>query len=294
MPTPKRSVWLYLVLVLLFSAPWWALMLHAGSIELARGFVIHIQMWAPALAALTASWLMQRSVAGIGWGWGRGRYVAAGYLLPIAYSLLAYVPLWLSGLAPAAFGAFAARSAAGLAMTTLPPAWPAMLQVALTLSFGIVQSAASAAGEEIGWRGYLVPALRERFGFAATAGLSGLVWAAWHMPLVLFADYHGGAPKAYSVACFTVMIVASGAIAAWLRLRSGSVWPAILLHATHNAVVQWLLDPMTVADGRGAWFAGEFGLALALSTSVVALVVCTRPIEAPAGSGAHAGKRAPA
>jgi uncharacterized protein len=276
--TRQRSVALYLGLVVVFSLPWWALMLSTGSIELSRGFVIHMQMWAPALAALLASWLLQRSVRGIGWMWGRSRYVAAGYLIPVAYSLLAYAPLWLSGLAPSTFGVFATKSAAGLAMTSLSPMWPAALQIFLTMSFGVVQSAASAAGEEIGWRGYLVPALRERFSFATTAWISGIVWACWHMPVVLFADYHGGAPEWYSIVCFTVMIIASGAIAAWLRLRSGSVWPCIVLHAVHNAVVQWLLDPMTATGGHAAWFAGEFGAALAVTTVLFALVICRRPL----------------
>jgi len=272
----RRSVVLYLFLVVAISVPYWVLMLKAGSIELARGFVIHSQMWAPAAAALLSAWITQRSLAGFGWHWGRARYVVAGYLIPIGYGVLAYLPLWLSGLAPTAFGAFAATSAKGLAMTAVPAAWPALLQVFLTLTFGVIQSAASAAGEEIGWRGYLVPALRQRFGFVTTVGLSGVIWAAWHMPVLLFADYNGGAPKAYSVACFSVMIIASGGIAAWLRLRSGSVWPAIAFHAVHNAVVQWLLDPMTNAQGRAAWFAGEFGMALALSTTLAALLLFAR------------------
>jgi len=61
-----------------------------------------------------------------------------------------------------------------------------------------------------------------------------------------------------------------------LRLRSGSVWPAIALHATHNAVVQWVLDAMTDGHGKAAWFAGEFGISLALSTMLVAFLVIRR------------------
>lgn len=272
----RKSVALYLVLVVAISAPYWALMIHAGSLELARGFVIHSQMWAPAVAALMASWILNRSVSGLGWHWGRTRYVAAGYLIPIGYGVLAYLPLWLSGLAPAMFGDFAEHAAKGLALTTTSPAIPVLLQVFLTMTFGVIQSAASAAGEEIGWRGYLVPALRQHYGFGATVLVSGIIWACWHMPLILFADYNSEAPKVYSLLCFTVMVIASGAIAAWLRLRSGSVWPAIALHATHNAVVQWVLDAMTDNHGKAAWFAGEFGVSLALAATLVAFLVIRR------------------
>jgi membrane protease YdiL (CAAX protease family) len=269
----RKPVALYLILVVAFSAPFWTLILTAGSLELARGFVIHSLMWAPALAALTASWLLDRSLSRIGWHWGTGRYELAGYLIPIGYTALAYVPLWIGGLAPLSMATFAATSAKGLAMTTGSPVFPTVIQIVLTLGFGVVQSAASAAGEEIGWRGYLVPALMRRMGFNATVLVSGLIWAAWHMPVVLFADYNSAAPRGYAVACFTVMIVSSGAIAAWLRMRSASVWPAIVFHATHNAVVQWIFDPMTDSTGKAAWFAGEFGIALALSTALVAYVL---------------------
>lgn len=279
---PKHpSIALYLLLVVLISTPYYVLLARSGSMDMGRGFVIHSLMWAPGVAGLLAAWLQYRSVAMLGLGWGRTRYVAAGYLLPIAYSLLAYVPLWLTGLAPATFGAFAQDSATRLHMHDIGLVAPALLQVFLTLTFGIVQSAASAAGEEIGWRGYLVPALRARYGVAATVILSGLIWAAWHMPVMLFADYHSAAPRSYEIACFTAMVVASGAIAAWLRLRSGSVWPAIALHAAHNAFVQWLLDPMTDSSGRGAWYAGEFGIALAIASAAVAVVLFAARRHAP-------------
>lgn len=282
--TAKRpSITLYLALVILISTPYYALLAHSGAMDMGRGFVVHSLMWAPGVAGLLCAWLQYRSAAMLGLGWGRTRYVAAGYLLPIAYSLLAYVPLWLTGLAPAMFGSFAQDSASRLHMAGAGPVVPALLQVFLTLTFGIVQSAASAAGEEIGWRGYLVPALRARFGVAATVIFSGLIWAAWHMPVMLFADYHSAAPRSYEIACFTAMVVATGGIAAWLRLRSGSVWPAIALHATHNAFVQWLLDPMTDTTGRGAWYAGEFGIALAIGSVAVAAALFAAK---PAGAGA--------
>jgi membrane protease YdiL (CAAX protease family) len=69
------------------------------------------------------------------------------------------------------------------------------------------------------------------------------------------------------------MIIATGAMAAWLRLKSGSVWPAVMLHACHNAVIQWLFDSMTVETGRAAWFAGEFGVALAVISILVVIPI---------------------
>ncbi|WP_346949132.1 CPBP family intramembrane glutamic endopeptidase [Dyella sp.] len=276
MDLKRYPVALYLALVVLLSTPYYVLLARSGSMDMGRGFVVHSLMWAPGIAGLLSAWLRHRSVAMLGLGWGRTRYVAAGYVLPILYSLLAYVPLWLSGLAPAAFGEFARDCATRLHWQNAGLLAPALLQIFLTLTFGAIQSAASAAGEEIGWRGYLVPALREKYGMGATVLLSGLIWAAWHMPVIFFADYHSAAPQAYAVACFTLMVLITGGIAAWLRLRSGSVWPAIALHAVHNAFIQWLLDPMTDASGNGAWYAGEFGVALVIAAGIAAASLFAR------------------
>ena len=123
----------------------------------------------------------------------------------------------------------------------------------------------SATGEELGWRGFLVPALAQRVSFTRVAVISGAIWAAWHVPLIIFADYNAGTPAWYSVLCFAVMVVALGFPFAWLRLRSGSVWPAAILHASHNLFVQGFFDRVTVDTGPTKWLTSEFGAALALA-----------------------------
>ena len=85
------------------------------------------------------------------------------------------------------------------------------------------------------------------------------------VPLIVFADYNGGTPAWYSVLCFVVMVVSLGVPFAWLRLRSGSVWPAAILHASHNLFVQGFFDRVTVDTGPTRWLTGEFGAALALA-----------------------------
>jgi membrane protease YdiL (CAAX protease family) len=277
-----RSVAIYIALVILFSAPWTALLLHADRLDIARGFPIHTLMWAPAMAAFATCFLTRTSFSFLGLGWPPTRFVAWGYLLPIGYSVAAYLVLWVSGLAPQAFAAFGEASRKALQIG----AGAGVLNGALILTFGVLQSGVSAAGEEIGWRGFLVPALARRLSVAGVVLVSGLIWAVWHFPLILFADYNSPAPKPYALACFTVMIVATGAMAAWLRLKSGSVWPAVLLHACHNAVIQWLLDFMTVEEGRAAWFAGEFGVGLALTSTLFAVALPWRGSAGPPVFGA--------
>jgi membrane protease YdiL (CAAX protease family) len=137
---------------------------------------------------------------------------------------------------------------------------------------GTSHSCVSALGEELGWRGLLVPELAKLTTFTRTALISGAIWALWHTPLILFADYNSGAPKPYAVLCFAVAVIGISFAFAWLRLRSGSVWTGMLMHASHNLWIQGFFDRVTIDTGRTRWFTTEFGAALALVAVIVALV----------------------
>jgi membrane protease YdiL (CAAX protease family) len=149
------------------------------------------------------------------------------------------------------------------------------------LLIGSIQSCFFAVGEEIGWRGFLVPRLAREHGLDRVAVTSGLIWAVWHYPLILFAGYSGGAPAWYSLLCFTVLVVGISYFYAWITVRSTSVWPAMLLHGSHNLYIQGLLDRATIDTGPTPYWTGEFGAGLAIAAVVVALV--TRRLSRPAG-----------
>jgi len=266
---PPVLVLLYIALTILFTVPWTLLLLHTQHLDIGRGFVIHTQMWAPALAAFACCAIYRIPLSFLGFHWPGGRAMAWGYLLPVAYATTAYFLVWVTGLAPADFAGFARASQKSLQIG----AGAGELNAILIMTFGVLQSAVSATGEEIGWRGFLVPVLAQRLNFTGVALVSGAIWALWHYPLILFGTYNSAAPKWVALLCFTIMILATGAMAAWLRLKSGSVWPAALLHACHNAVIQWLFDSMTVETGRAAWFAGEFGIALAVISILFAIPI---------------------
>jgi membrane protease YdiL (CAAX protease family) len=59
----------------------------------------------------------------------------------------------------------------------------------------------------------------------------------------------------------------------WLRLKSGSVWPAILLHASHNLYIQRLFDPLpTETSSLSKYVIGESGIALTIVFLALAVV----------------------
>lgn len=86
-------------------------------------------------------------------------------------------------------------------------------------------------GEELGWRGYLLPALLRR-GLKPHAAIlvSGVIWGLWHAPLILMGYNYPHTPV-LGVAMFCVFTVLITYVLAWIRLSSGTTWTAALGHA---------------------------------------------------------------
>ncbi|MFL5614926.1 MAG: CPBP family intramembrane glutamic endopeptidase [Gemmatimonadaceae bacterium] len=244
----RASLITYLCLTFGVSIIWYTLIVHAGSLGTNGGRFVLYLMWTPGLSALATRLIFQRNVRGEGWGWRKSttRYAIIAYLLPVAYATVAYGFVWLTKLGAVDLSRF-------------------KYSIATFLLLGTAQSLLSATGEELGWRGFLVPTLARTMSFTRVSVISGAIWAAWHIPLIVFANYNNGAPSWYSVLCFVVMVVALGFPFAWLRLRSGSVWPAAILHASHNLFVQAFFDRVTVDTGITKYLTSEFGAALALA-----------------------------
>jgi membrane protease YdiL (CAAX protease family) len=250
-PDTRPELTTYLGLTFGLSAIFWWLIVSAGSLGTHGGVYVLALMWCPGTSALITRLVFQRNVRGEGWGIGAPKWLGLAYVLPLGYAGVAYGLVWLTGLG----GVDVARF---------------KTPVVMFLVVGSLQSLLSATGEELGWRGFLVPTLARTMSFKQTAIVSGAIWAAWHVPLIIFADYNGGTPSWYSTLCFAVMVVSMGFPFAWLRLRSGSVWPAAVLHASHNLFVQAFFDRVTVDTGPTKWLTSEFGAALALAIAVTA------------------------
>ncbi len=271
-----REISVFLALTFALSAICYALIISSGGLESRHGELYTLAlMWCPGLSALAVSLLLRRTLRGLGWGWGRTRYQLLAYLLPLAYAAVVYLPVWALGL-----GGFNeevwshAAQKFGVASLPTPLGFVGLLVIAGLL--GIVPNSIFALGEELGWRGFLVPRLVERYGFTRASWISGSIWALWHFPLILFGGYRGRAPLAFEMVCFTVLVVGISFPLAWLRLRSGSVWTAMLLHASHNMFIQSLYDRLTTDTGPTKWLTGEFGAGLALVAVVVAYLFWRR------------------
>lgn len=151
-----------------------------------------------------------------------------------------------------------------------------------TLDLGVVINMIAALREAIGWRGFFVPELYCKFSFTGTAIISSLVWALWHSPVILFSDYNNtGVSTWYGLVCFTLLVVGSSFTHAWLRLKSGSFWPAVVLHASHNLFIQAIFAPFTGDTGVTPYVIDEFGLGLAIVGIVLAFLFWHKRAELP-------------
>lgn len=303
-----RRILVFLTLTAALSAGWDALIVGTGTIE-AAGYRYNTGlMWAPGVAALLTCRLTGLDVRAFGWGWGRTRDHVLSYAVPFGYALLAAAVMWVAGFGGVPDPATVQKWAASFGWHGAPdgPASAAAVilwQVLLTGTVGVVRGAANTLGEEIGWRGFLVPALAARWSYGRVSLASGVLWALWHYPILLLADYNAGTPVWYGLTCFTVMTVALSFLYAWLRLRSGSLWTGVVVHTVHNMMIQNIWTPLTLAGPRTPYWADEFGAALALVSLGVATAcwwrrdcLSTRMPDVPGATAgtARVGSAAPA
>ena len=212
--------------------------------------VIAVAMMAtPAIAALVVVFFVERPVSkaralGIVPLRPVGRlikYLVLALIVPIALILIA-LPIGAAfGVYPADFVNFSAYRElldSQLASVGMPVDLPPMgVLVALQLVnvvIGAFINLIPALGEELGWRGWLLPKLMP-LGAVPAIVASGVIWGLWHAPLVLLGYNYPTVPGWLGVLCMIAMCILIGAIFGWLRLRSRSVWPAALAHGAFNA-----------------------------------------------------------
>ena len=268
--TSRMQILIYLILVFAFSSLFYFLVLRSGSLGNGRGMYVLGLMWCPALAGMLTLRLNGRSIGDLGWKWGETKYQIRSWYIPLLYAAIAYSIVWIAGFG--GFGNSEFLDALVKQMHLRGPRWISIaLGIFLTGTYGLVRGVSSALGEEIGWRGFLVPELSKTTSFTGTALISGIIWSLWHYPILIYGDYNAGTPTWYGLSCFTVMVISDSFIFAWMRLKSGSLWTGAILHASHNLYIQAIFTPLTRNTGKTAWFIDEFGCVLPLVVLIFAV-----------------------
>lgn len=241
-------------------------------------------MLCPSVSAVLTKLIFDRNLKGLGWMPGPAKWLGLAYLLPILYGAVVYGFTWLIGL-----GGFTTEVAAGVASELgMSDASGVQMVFVYTLFLGTIgflrYSLPGAFGEELGWRGFLFPELQRMSSFTTASLIGGVVWALYHLPLILFSDYNSTAPIAFQVVVFFISTVAFAFVNNWLRVRSGSVWPAVVLHSSHNIFFLNVFDPLMERYALTDFFVTEFGVGLMVINVLMALYVWAHRDELPAAN----------
>jgi membrane protease YdiL (CAAX protease family) len=188
-----------------------------------------------------------------------------------AWGLALLAPLLVLG------GAYGVLWASGVASAALPAGLngAALIQLALkTLIMIGIGVFSGALGEELGWRGYLLPKLLF-LGPRRALLLSGLLHGIWHLPMILLTPYyHSMGNLLITLPLFLATFTLAGVFYGWLRLTTGSVWPAAIAHRAINlfwagfAAITVTTSPLLVE-----YLAGEAGLLTLIGIAIVAAVL---------------------
>jgi membrane protease YdiL (CAAX protease family) len=130
-----------------------------------------------------------------------------------------------------------------------------------------------ALGEEIGMRGYLQPHLMS-LGRTRALFVVGLVWATWHMPLYYFmAKLFPVGNVLFFLPLFYGTIVAASFFFGYMRIYTGSTWPASIAHSVHNAA--WgVLGAFTVTSSPvlvNLYLVGDYGILILIGVVMGAI-----------------------
>lgn len=277
----KNGLRLFFFFLLLFTALFDTLLLFTQSITilfLINGFFV---MWAPAMASGVARLLNREDWYDLSFRWHTrsiGIACLLAILFPLVIGFLAYGTAWITHLTPLlpfhATGDL--EDVMELVIPFAPPAGPTLLlpQAGLALLLTVI-SVIAAAGEEIGWRGYMLPRMIEGKVPGAII-ISGLIWSLWHWPQILVSPPIAGMPQIVTASIFLVTITALGCVSAWLRLHSGNMWPPIILHAAWNITIVEIFNGFTQGVDTSLW-TGEPGILVACTmVLVVSLLAITR------------------
>ena len=250
----RRGVLLFVGLVVVFDV-----LLTTAVVTTGDARWIYALMWSVAVASVICRLLLREGFRDVSFRFGGLRtlaYVVAGFAFPIVFGAVVYGIAWITGLAT---------------YVSPPDGFLPMLLMAATV--GALLNMSLAAGEEIGWRGYLLTRMIDS-GLPRPVLVGGVIWALWHVPGIVAGVYLAdtGQSRLLTALLFIGYITAFSFVFARFRLATGSIWPAIVLHGAWNSIIQGPFDGSTGGANAGLW-TGEGGILVMLGMVGVAVVI---------------------
>lgn len=239
----RKQLYWFLGITVLISWPLFLSPLALGEID-ATEKQLTVQglwaaaMWAPGIAAIiTTLFIAKKPFSSLRLNTlGPKRFYLWAWFLPAILTLLGGLFTLLFGIAKLDLNFTVIRTAMESAAggSEVPVGVVILSQVLLGLTLGPLINVLFTMGEELGWRGYLLPQLLPLGQWKAVL-LSGVIWGVWHAPVIVQGHNYPGYPI-LGVFMMIVFCVLLGIIISWMYLNTKSPWVAALAHGAINAI----------------------------------------------------------
>lgn len=279
----KDTLMLLVYLFWAFAPLWIAAFAYFGSghtyEENGTQTLLSLAMLTPTIAVFITGFLCREKIPFVGedslrlgislkdkkWIW-----MLVAILLPLIYRDLGG---WLFlALKPECFDAtlFAAETGLDKSLLAVMPAY----SVVNTVIFSI-----GGLGEEIGWRGFMMPRLEKKMGIGPAVLVGGIIWGVWHYPVNYYGHNFGtgywGEPW-LGFLIFTIFTISANAMFTLVVKKTNSVWSAAFMHAVNNGAIGISTMFLNPSELTGVWaestVQGLIQMAPALVFGVIAFV----------------------
>ena len=240
--TIKYLVWVFLIAWVMQAVA--AVLYRNGIAIIVWQLLVGIMMFVPLLAVL----LSGQSFLGMGWKpclKGKIKLFLAAWFLPALLTAIG------AALYFAAFPGHFDMSGDAFAAAAGAEALEQMQSQGLTYSMCVLSSVIGcltyappvnmllAVGEEAGWRGFLYPQLKAKFGKRRGWIIGGVIWGMWHWPLMWLIGYEYGTDYAgfpiVGMLIFCIFTTAAGVLCDWLYEKTNCIWIPSIFHGSINA-----------------------------------------------------------
>ena len=239
--TIKYLLWTFLIA--------WAIqimvaVLYRNGLAVFGQLIMAVMMFVPLLGVL----LSGNTLSGMGWKprfKGKIKFLLAAWFLPAILTAIGAVLYFV--VFPGHFdmsGAYLLAAAGPEALEQMEAqglTYPlyVLISVVSCLTYAPLVNMLLAVGEEAGWRGFLYPQLKAKFGRRKGWLLGGVIWGIWHWPAIWLIGYEYGTDyvgfPVVGMLIFCIFTTAVGILCDWLYEKTKCIWIPSVFHGAINA-----------------------------------------------------------